>query len=185
MTKKKELATAVAEPAADATPEVLHAYWREKALEYGLRDTTADKMQTAELMEYAQQIAAALGVGGEEIDVAIAATEAASDEVKNQRAEFQSIRGDLYKDGTRRIMIAADRDNQEEDVQFFGINGYPFYIKRGHEVTVPLALIEVLENAVIKDGKMKIGSSHERPEMIFKQIPRFSWNYVDDGRRRA
>lgn len=187
MAKAKDKTAKPKGPPVDGTPEDLLAYWRASAIELGLRDTTAAKMELAELMEYAQQILAVLGSADDKaaLETNTAATEAVSADAKALREEFRSIRGEMYAAGTRLIKIAADQNSQEEDVVFIGVNGYPFYIKRGHEVKVPLAVIEVLENAVIKDGKMKIGGVGTRPEMVFKDIPRFSWNYTDDGRRAA
>ena len=100
------------------------------------------------------------------------------------KREFKSVRNELYAEGTRMINIQDDPNPGSENIVFVGVNGYPFYIKRGHDVTVPLAVVRVLEDAVETQVRQKVGSVGVETQVTTKNVPRFNWYFVDERPRK-
>lgn len=168
-------------------PKTLRGEWEGKAIALGLSEATAKKMNVPELQEYVGQITAVLNGGTSAADIAKVAdaseVELPEDEGTLKR-EFKSVRNELYAEGTRMINIQDDPNPGSENIVFVGVNGYPFYIKRGHDVTVPLAVVRVLEDAVETQVRQKVGSVGVETQVTTKNVPRFNWYFVDERPRK-
>ena len=55
---------------------------------------------------------------------------------------------------------------------------------RGHDVTVPLAVVRVLEDAVETQVRQKVGSVGVETQVTTKNVPRFNWYFVDERPRK-
>jgi hypothetical protein len=67
---------------------------------------------------------------------------------KADRAELESNISQASSQKRLRIFIEEKRSSSEIDPVFVGCNGRGYYIKRGHEVDVPVEVVHILDNAI-------------------------------------
>lgn len=74
----------------------------------------------------------------------------------------------------KKAVIMIDQVENQPNYEFVGVNGVGFQIRRGEEVTVPLSVVEVLNNAIatrsVTDKEGKVISEQDYHAIPFRVL---------------
>lgn len=81
-------------------------------------------------------------------------------------------------EGLARVKIIINAvDEKDKSVQV-SINGFPYTIATGKEVSVPISVVEVLKNAVEDRYRFQMNESGTKSELVHTKMPRRSFSIV-------
>jgi hypothetical protein len=89
--------------------------------------------------------------GGADQSEALKAALARIAELEKEKADREELESNISRASSQkrlRIFIEEKRSSSEIDPVFVGCNGRGYYIKRGHEVDVPVEVVHILDNAI-------------------------------------